>query len=50
MKNDILTFTFHCKIEKKLSSKISKAYETDLRQFENFIICKVSKDWKIRLK
>ncbi|GAA3623328.1 site-specific integrase [Flavivirga jejuensis] len=44
MKNHILTFIFHYKIEKKLSAKTIKAYETDLRQFENFIDIKNTKD------
>ncbi len=44
MKDHILTFIFHCKIEKKLSEKTIKAYETDLKQFENFIDIEDTKD------
>lgn len=36
MQNHILTFIFHCEIEKKLSNKTIKAYETDLKQFKIF--------------
>ena len=37
MKKTISFFLFHCKIEKKLSPKTLKAYEADLRQFEEFL-------------
>ncbi len=37
MTKNIPLFLFHCKIEKKLNSKTLKAYETDLRQFKEFI-------------
>lgn len=37
MKRHISTFIFHCEIEKKLSKKTIKAYETDLKQFKIFV-------------
>ncbi|WP_298754878.1 tyrosine-type recombinase/integrase [uncultured Psychroserpens sp.] len=43
MTNQIIAFIFHCKVEKKLSSKTIKAYETDLRQFKDFINFKDTK-------
>ncbi|WP_298898187.1 tyrosine-type recombinase/integrase [uncultured Psychroserpens sp.] len=43
MTNHIIAFIFHCKVEKKLSSKTIKAYETDLRQFKDFINFKDTK-------
>ena len=36
MNDNIEIFLFHCKIEKKLSDKTLKAYQTDLKQFESF--------------
>ncbi len=48
MKKEISFFLFHCKIEKKLSPKTLKAYEADLRQFDEFLkkddIKKITKD------
>ncbi|WP_430411465.1 tyrosine-type recombinase/integrase [Kordia sp.] len=37
MKKEISFFLFHCEVEKKLSQKTLKAYETDLRQFDEFL-------------
>jgi integrase/recombinase XerD len=45
-------FIFHCKYEKKLSSKTTKAYTTDCTQFNSFVkdsipeslICKIDKE------
>jgi integrase/recombinase XerD len=37
MKKAISLFLFHCKVEKKLSSKTLKAYEIDLLQFDEFL-------------
>ncbi len=37
MKKEISFFLFHCEVEKKLSPKTLKAYETDLRQFDEFL-------------
>ncbi len=39
MRNAITDFLFHCRIEKKLSEKTIKAYETDLKQFKEFLQC-----------
>lgn len=55
MKKEISFFLFHCKIEKKLSSKTLKAYEADLRQFDDFVqqedIIKITKaDLKLYLE
>jgi integrase/recombinase XerD len=36
MNDHILTFIFHCRIEKKLNEKTIKAYEIDLTQFKSF--------------
>lgn len=48
MKKEISFFLFHCEIEKKLSPKTLKAYEADLRQFDEFLkkddIKKITKD------
>ncbi|MGH1386468.1 tyrosine-type recombinase/integrase [Kordia sp.] len=48
MKKEISFFLFHCKIEKKLSPKTLKAYEADLRQFDEFVkkedIAKITKE------
>ncbi|WP_046757686.1 tyrosine-type recombinase/integrase [Kordia jejudonensis] len=48
MKKEISFFLFHCEIEKKLSPKTLKAYETDLRQFATFLktddLTKITKD------
>jgi len=37
MKKEISFFLFHCEVEKKLSPKTLKAYEADLRQFDEFL-------------
>ncbi|WP_299547441.1 tyrosine-type recombinase/integrase [Seonamhaeicola sp.] len=43
MKTHMTAFIFHCRIEKKLSNKTIKAYETDLKQFAHFIGSKNTK-------